>query len=85
MTTSLLTDLLQSLSLLGLFLLIGFALRATIKPLQKTFIPASVIGGTLLLILGPQMLNILPTPKEWFNIYSVLPGVLIVPVVTATP
>ncbi len=85
MTTSLLTDLLQSLSLLGLFLLIGFALRAIFKPFQKTFIPSSVIGGTLLLILGPQMLNILPTPKEWFDIYAILPGVLIVPVVTATP
>ncbi len=85
MTATLLTDLLKSLSLLGLFLLIGFVLRATIKPFQKTFIPASVIGGTLLLILGPQILNVLPTPKEWFDIYSFLPGVLIVPVVTATP
>lgn len=65
--------------------MIGFALRATIKPFQKTFIPSSVIGGTLLLVLGPQMLNVLPTPKEWFEIYSILPGVLIVPVVTATP
>ncbi len=85
MTSTLLIDLLKSFSLLGLFLLIGFALRATIKPFQKTFIPSSVIGGTLLLILGPQMLNVLPTPKEWFDIYSILPGVLIVPVVTATP
>ncbi len=85
MTSTLLIDLLKSFSLLGLFLLIGFALRATIKPFQKTFIPSSVIGGTLLLILGPQMLNVLPTPKEWFEIYSILPGVLIVPVVTATP
>ncbi len=85
MTSTLLIDLLKSFSLLGLFLLIGFALRATIKPFQKTFIPSSVIGGTLLLVLGPQMLNVLPTPKEWFEIYSILPGVLIVPVVTATP
>lgn len=85
MTSTLLIDLMKSFSLLGLFLLIGFALRATIKPFQKTFIPSSVIGGTLLLILGPQMLNVLPTPKEWFDIYSILPGILIVPVVTATP
>ena len=80
-----LSDLLQSLGLLGLFLLIGMALRAVCKPLQKAFIPASVIGGFLLLILGPQVLNVLPVSEEWFSYYNLLPGVLIVPVVTAVP
>ena len=45
MTSAMLTDLLQSLGLLGLFLIIGMVLRAVCKPLQKAFIPASVIGG----------------------------------------
>ncbi len=85
MTSALLTDLLKSLGLLGLFLIIGFVLRAKVKLFQKTFIPASVIGGTLLLLLGPQVLNVLPTPSEWFDYYAIMPGVLIVPVVTATP
>lgn len=85
MTAAMLNDLLKSLGLLGAFLLIGMALRATIKPLQKTFIPAAVIGGVLLLILGPQVLDVLPVPEEWFIYYSLLPGVLIVPVVTAAP
>ncbi len=85
MSTSILTDLLMSLGLLGMFLIIGFVLRAKIKFLQNTFIPASVIGGTLLFLLGPQVLNILPVPEEWFHYYSLLPGILIVPVVTATP
>lgn len=85
MTAAMLTDLLKSLGLLGAFLLIGVALRAWIKPLQKTFIPASVIGGGLLLLLGPQGLNLLPVPSEWYSYYSLLPGVLIVPVVIATP
>lgn len=53
MTNAMLTDLLQSLGLLGIFLLIGVFLRAKFKIFQKTFIPASVIGGFLLLILGP--------------------------------
>ena len=64
MTNAMLTDLLQSLALLGSFLLLGVFIRAKFKIFQKTFIPASVIGGFLLLILGPQAFNILPFPEE---------------------
>ena len=64
MTNAMLTDLLQSLGLLGIFLLIGVFLRAKFKIFQKTFIPASVIGGFLLLILGPQCANVLPVPSH---------------------
>lgn len=85
MTTQILTDLLKSLSLLGCFLIIGVFLRAKLKILQKMFIPASVVGGFLLLILGPQCFNILPVPEEWFSVYSLLPGILIVPVVASVP
>lgn len=85
MTSAMLTDLLKSLGLLGVFLLIGTFLRARIPVFQKTFIPANVIGGFLLLILGPQLLNILPVPVEWFSYYSMIPGILIVPVVAAVP
>lgn len=85
MTSALLTDLLKSLAPLGAFLLIGVFLRAKLKILQKTFIPASVIGGFLLLILGPQVLNVLPVPSDWFSTYSLLPGILIVPVVASVP
>lgn len=85
MTSALLTELLKSLSILGAFLIIGMFLRAKISAFQKTFIPASVIGGFLLLLLGPQCFNILPVPQEWFNMYSLLPGVLIVPIVAAVP
>lgn len=85
MTNEILTELLQSIGLLGVFLLIGTFLRAKIKIFQDTFLPASVIGGFLILILGPNCLGILPIPQEWINIYSLIPGILIVPVVTATP
>ena len=40
-----------SLGLLSIFLLIGVILRAKIKLLQNLFLPASVIGGFLLLML----------------------------------
>lgn len=85
MTSGLLTDLLQSLGLLGAFLIVGMFLRAKLAVFQKAFIPSSVIGGFLLLLLGPQMLDVLPVPAEWFSVYSLLPGVLIVPVVAAVP
>ena len=85
MTSAMLTDLLKSSAVLGAFLILGVFLRAKVKIFQKTFIPASVIGGFLLLILGPQCFNVLPVPAEWFKIYSLLPGVLIVPVVAAVP
>lgn len=85
MSNELLTDLLQSMALLSIFLLIGVFLRAKIKVFQKTFLPASVIGGFLLLILGPIVLNILPIPEEWLNIYSLIPGILIIPIVASVP
>ena len=47
------------------FLLIGFALRELIKPLQKLFLPAGLIGGILALICGPQALNIVSLPESW--------------------
>ncbi len=85
MTNTLLTDLLQSMGLLGIFLLIGVFLRAKVKVFQKTFIPASVIGGFLLLLLGPQVLDLIPCPAGWFDIYSLLPGIFIVPIVASVP
>lgn len=88
MTGAMLTDLLKSLGLLGAFLLIGVLLRAKVKVFQKTFMPASVIGGFLLLILGPQVLNafsLVGIPDSWFTVYGLLPGIFIVPVVASVP
>lgn len=85
MTGAMFTQLLQSMGLLSIFLLLGFLIRAKVKIFQKTFIPASVIGGFLLLILGPIGFGLLPIPEDWIKIWSLIPGILIVPVVTATP
>ena len=52
------------LSVLSLFLLAGVAVRGIVKPLQKLFIPASFIGGALLLALGPQGFNLMALPKS---------------------
>ena len=71
------THFIYSIGLLSLFLLIGVALRAKIKILQNLFLPASVIGGFLLLML--------PISKEYINIYVKIPGFLIVPIVASIP
>ena len=85
MTSKLLADMLYALGFLSIFLLLGTFIRAKVGFLQRTFMPASVIGGFLLLILGPIVLNWMPIPKDWLTLYSLIPGILIVPVVASVP
>lgn len=35
--------------------------------------------------MGPIGFNLIPIPEEWIYIWALLPGILIVPIVTATP
>jgi len=60
----------HDLMVLMVFLLFGFILRELIKPLQKIFLPAGVIGGTLALILGPQVLGLVEIPETWSGMAS---------------
>lgn len=55
------------------FLLIGLLLLQLIKPLQKLFLPAGLIGGALALILGPQVMGVINIPNTW----SGIPGPMI--------
>lgn len=55
----------DELAVLLVFLLIGLVLRQLIKPLQKLFLPAGLVGGALALILGPQMLGVVEIPATW--------------------
>lgn len=88
MTTGDITQILYCFIGVGVLLLIGTILRAKVKIFQKLFLPASVIGGTIGLLLGP---NVLPCeslslfPREWMNVCSALPGLLSVIVVSAIP
>ena len=52
----------NDLIVLFCFLIVGFILRELIKPLQKLFIPASVLGGLVALIVGPQVLGLIELP-----------------------
>lgn len=85
MTNALFQELLFSLAFLSVFLLLGTFLRAKVKFLQKTFMPASVIGGFIALLLGPVGFKLIPVPESWMAIFSLLPGILIVPIVASVP
>lgn len=71
---------------LGAFLLIGKVIRVKVGWVQKLFLPSSIIGGALILLLGPQVLGKVAggglaeagifTP-ELVAVWSMLPGLLI--------
>lgn len=74
-----------ALLVLGLFLLIGKVIRVRTGWVQRLFLPSSIIGGALLLLLGPQVLGqLVPglaeagifTP-EILTTWGALPGLLI--------
>jgi ESS family glutamate:Na+ symporter len=85
-----LTQLLYCFCVLSALLLVGTLLRGCIPAFRKLFLPASVIGGFIGLLIGPILwqggaIPFVPFPKEWLVTWSVLPGILIVPVVASTP
>lgn len=53
------------LTLLMVFLLLGFVIREIVRPLQKLFLPSALIGGAVALILGPQVLGLIDIPESW--------------------
>lgn len=73
--------LLSDTAILGGLLLIGQILRAKVKIFQSLLLPASLIGGFIGLILGPNGFKILPFSGQ-LSAYS---AVLIAMVFAATP
>ena len=78
----------KNTSVLIAFLFLGMFLRAKIPFFRKLLLPASVIGGFILLVLGPQVWGDaapLPIPKEYITTWAAVPGVFIVPIFSAVP
>ncbi|MDR3138695.1 MAG: hypothetical protein LBT95_03365 [Treponema sp.] len=86
MSSAMLTQLLYCFCVLSALLLVGALLRGIIPVFRKLFLPASVIGGFIGLLIGPIIWKGggIPFPKEWIATWSALPGILIVPVVAST-
>ena len=72
-------SLFSDMILIGVFMLVGFFVREIVKPIQKLFLPASLIGGLLALILGQQMLGLVEIPES----FSKFSNVLIAPIMAA--
>jgi len=64
-----------SVCFLFLFLLVGKIIRVKVRLFQNIFLPASVIGGFIALILGPYLLDLLPV--FYVDTWRQIPGLLI--------
>lgn len=88
MTYQSMLELLKSICLLSALLLAGAWLRARVPLFRKLFLPASVIGGFIGLLLGPRILGnftLLPVSEEWLDAWTALPSILVIPIFAATP
>lgn len=72
---------------LSILLILGIVIKSKIKILQELFIPASVIGGTIGLFLGPDFFGkyYKIIPLDWTNDMRAIPGVLIIPILVSVP
>ena len=80
MTTALLQNLISYMGLAACLLFVGMFLRAKVPAFRKLLLPASVIGGFVGLLLGPQVLGdhaILKFSSDCVSTWSLIPGVLI--------
>lgn len=88
MTSTDLQTLLNSTAILGALLLIGLFLRAKVPLFRKLLIPASVLGGFVGLLLGPQILGATGLKlfeEEWISIWSLQPSILMIPIFASLP
>lgn len=65
-------SLFNDLIVLFSFLLVGHVVRELIKPLQRLYIPSSIIGGLIALIMGPQVLNLIEIPESFGSMAAVM-------------
>ena len=91
MSSAQLTLLLQACGYLSFLLMAGTFLRAKVPIFGRLMLPASVIGGFIGLIFGPNVMGELVgislpgITADYLSVWSVLPGVLIVPIFAAAP
>lgn len=91
MTSALMETLLKATAYVCVLLLAGMFLRAKVPVFQKLLLPASVIGGFIGLLFGPNVLGeltggiSLPVSQDFMDCWSFMPGILIVPIFAAAP
>ena len=76
-----LASLFHDMMIISLLLIGGFIIRSFCSPLQKLFLPASIVGGILGLILGPQVLGWIVIPESFPQFNGVMMRVIMTCVV----
>lgn len=76
-----LASLFQDIMVMSLLLMGGFVLRSYCKPLQRLFLPASVIAGAIGLILGQQVLGVIEIPESFSGFNGILMRIIMTCVV----
>lgn len=57
---------------LAVFLLVGFFVLRAVQTAPELFLPSSLIGGLILLLLGQQILGVVEVPESFGSIPSVM-------------
>lgn len=70
-------SLLVDIQIISVFMILGFILREVFKPLQRLYIPTSMLGGFLALIAGQQVLGLVNIPKSMGSLSGTLIGVVL--------
>lgn len=80
-------DLLNIVAYLSVLLILGIFIKSKVRIFQELFIPASVIGGVIGLILGPDLLGKYYEiiPPDWIKSIRNIPGILIIPILISVP
>ena len=73
-------DVILSFMIVNVFLLLGMLLREVVPVFKKLFIPASILGGILLLLCGPQVLGLFDITAD----IKGYPNFLIIIILTCT-
>ncbi|MCI8511474.1 MAG: sodium:glutamate symporter [Lachnospiraceae bacterium] len=76
-----LASLYQDMMVMSLLLMGGFVIRAFCKPLQRLFLPASVVAGVIGLVLGQQVLGIITIPESFPSFNGIMMRVIMTCVV----
>lgn len=80
-------EILYNLSFISLLTLLGIFIKSKSKFLNKFFIPSSIVGGLIGLIIGPEILgrffNIIPV--ELYQSIKSIPSILIIPLTASIP
>ena len=66
----------NDLTICGVFIFVGYVLRETVPFLRKLYLPASVIGGILVLVLGPQVLGLIEVPESFASYATPLTNIV---------